>query len=83
MKKQQLDEIIKKMIKKKLKEETAYDRGSDRNLKKSLIDAASFLSAWAIQIDKKQLESSDFKQITEKVKNLLRDLNLHSKNWDN
>lgn len=66
-----------------MKEANAYDRGSDQNLKKTLIDTVTFLNAWVREIDRKQLETSDFKIIINRINNLIEDLKIHSENWDN
>ena len=77
------EHFIKKETKRMMKEVNAYDRGSDQNLKKSLIDTVTFLNAWVREIDRKQLETSDFKIIINRINNLIEDLKIHSENWDN
>ena len=52
-------------------------------MKKTLIDTVTFLNAWVREIDRKQLETSDFKIIINRINNLIEDLKIHSENWDN
>lgn len=87
MNKKQLDEAInlmvkKQLAKKQLKEEDAYERNSDRNLKKKLMDISELNQIYVKLIDKKEFTTDMFTNLMTQYSNALRDFKLHSKNWN-
>lgn len=84
MKKSQLDEVIKKMVKKEmLKEETAYERGADRNLKKKLMDIVELNQAYIKRLNEKKMEVDEFQNLISNYLQAIKDFKLYSQHWDN
>lgn len=81
-KKQQLKNALRPIVESILGEETAYQRGADRNFRKKLNDIIELNNIYIRQIDRKILESDQFDRLIDEYVAAIKDFKMYSKSWD-